>query len=115
MIRVTIRRPGGVIRELRVSGHGGGAKGSDVVCAAVSAVSQTALRGLLHFRPEAIRWRREDGFLSIRVEERLSPDEAARLDAILTAAYLGLREIAGLHPDRVSIELVETRERRERG
>ena len=95
------------MRGMRVTGHGSGTKGSDIVCSAVSAVSQTALCGLLHFGAQEIRWKSENGFLSVLVDERTPPERAALLDAILTTAYLGLREIARQYPERVAVDLVE--------
>jgi uncharacterized protein YsxB (DUF464 family) len=107
MINVTIRKASGSIREMLVTGHGSGTKGSDIVCSAVSAVSQTALCGLLHFGAQDVRWRCENGFLSILVDESEPPERAALFDAILTTAYLGLREIESRYPERVSVDLIE--------
>jgi uncharacterized protein YsxB (DUF464 family) len=107
MIRVTVHKASGSIREMRVTGHGSGTKGSDIVCSAVSAVSQTALCGLLHFGAREVRWRSDNGFLSILVDERAPAERASLLDAILTTAYLGLREIASRYPERVAVDLIE--------
>jgi uncharacterized protein YsxB (DUF464 family) len=110
MIRVTIRKVSGSIREMLVTGHGSGTKGRDIVCSAVSAVSQTALCGLLHFGSQDVRWRRENGLLSILVDERVPRERAALLDAILTTAYLGIREIASQYPERVAVDFIEAHE-----
>ncbi len=107
MIRVTIRKVSGSVREMLVTGHGRGTKGSDIVCSAVSAVSQAALCGLLHFGAQEVRWKRKDGLLSIQVDERAPPERAALLDAILTTAYLGIREIASQHPESVAVDFIE--------
>ena len=110
MIRVAIRKTSGTIREMRISGHGSGTKGNDIVCSAVSAVSQTALCGLLHYGAREVRWKSEDGFLSILVDEGAPPERVVLLDAILTTAYLGLREIANRYPDKMTVDLGEAPE-----
>jgi uncharacterized protein YsxB (DUF464 family) len=105
MIRVRIYASGEHIRSVEVSGHGGGARGTDVVCSAVSAVAQTALAGLLHYGGEGVRWRLEDGFLSMHMGEPVGGEEHSPLSVIMNTLAIGLREIAREHPDRVSIEL----------
>jgi len=54
VIKIQIRCIDQNIKQVRVSGHAGGRAGEDVVCAAVSAVTQTALTGLLHYGAEQV-------------------------------------------------------------
>ncbi|MFW6182048.1 MAG: ribosomal-processing cysteine protease Prp [Spirochaetota bacterium] len=58
----------GRIQRVLIRGHGGGMSGSDLVCAAVSAVAQTTLRGLLHYAGGDVRWRHRKGELRIELD-----------------------------------------------
>ena len=47
MILIKVNRKGSLITDLEIAGHAGyAARGSDIVCASVSAIAQTALAGL---------------------------------------------------------------------
>jgi uncharacterized protein YsxB (DUF464 family) len=91
------------IRGVKISGHGGAARGNDLVCAAVSAVAETALAGLLHYGGDLVSWRLDEGFLSIRTPE--TGNEREPLNVIMTTLAIGMREIAREHPERVRLEL----------
>lgn len=76
----------------RISGHAEYSDpGSDIVCAGVSAVSQTALLGLLKYSPKGVTYHIDEksGFLEVHVEEC---SEASQI--ILHTMELGLKEIA---------------------
>lgn len=102
MIAAEVRRRAGRIAELRVQGHAGTARhGQDLVCAAVSAIVQTALLGLQ------------------RIDGAPPPDTLAEGDvhwsgttgdagqAILETCLLGLQDLARDHPQAISIEVRE--------
>ena len=108
MIRIAATVKKGNIRRVEVSGHGGEKKGSDIVCAAVSAVTQTALLGLLHHGEEYVTYSRHDGVLSIETSDAENGLERNSFNAILTTMMLGLQAIEKEHPDRVGIELRES-------
>lgn len=100
MIRARLARdPEGRIVRLLVRGHAGYAeRGRDIVCAAVSAITQTALLGLeehLGLRPEA---RIAPGDFAVDLS-RLPEADVERAQDILSTAWLGLeataREAAG--------------------
>ena len=58
MIEIIIKRENDNCIEIRTSGHGGGIKGSDIVCAGVSAIIHTMILGLKEMGrqyPESIR------------------------------------------------------------
>ena len=96
MITVTIERDSQGIRAIRVHGHAGYAEyGKDIVCAAVSAVVQTALIGVE--RVAGCRVRRNDGpgLIEARMERPAEglTDRWAEAQAILETMTLGLKEI----------------------
>jgi len=105
VIKIQIRCIDQNIKQVRVSGHAGGRAGEDVVCAAVSAVTQTALTGLLHYGAEQVKWEMKKGILYIEIKDA---DTDKRLDfsVILNTMYLGLRQIEREHPDEVHIRLI---------
>jgi uncharacterized protein YsxB (DUF464 family) len=94
------------IRGVKLSGHGGAARGNDLVCAAVSAVAETALAGLLHYGGDRVSWNLDEGLLSIRILEPPEDDEEHEpLNVIMNTLAIGMREIAREHPERVRVEL----------
>jgi uncharacterized protein YsxB (DUF464 family) len=105
LIRVRIRRRKGEIVEVRVRGHGPLAPGRDVLCAAVSAVTQTGLQGLLHYGPDSVRWERDGGFLTMRVDpESLDDERRAIFQVILTTLHRGLQSIREENPEHMILE-----------
>ncbi len=105
MIKIQIRYIDQNIEHVRVSGHAGGKSGKDIVCAAVSAVTQTALAGLLHYGAERVQWQMKKGVLYITVKNG-GPDQRPEFSFILNTMYLGLRQIEKEHPDKVRISLI---------
>jgi uncharacterized protein YsxB (DUF464 family) len=77
------------ITGFRISGHSGySEEGSDIVCAAVSALAQTALLGLMKYAPSQTAYEVEDGFLSVRLSQ-VSPQG----QVILETMVLGFEQI----------------------
>lgn len=99
MIEIQVRTHTHKVRGVLVTGHGGGSAGSDIVCAAVSAVTETALAGMLHYDSEGIDWEMREGFISIQLRD--SADET--LDTILNTMIIGLRQIAKEHPEGIRL------------
>ena len=98
MIRAEVRRRGGEIRYLRVRGHAdAGPYGQDLICAAVSAVVQTAMLGLQEFDPTAPPADISDG------DVRWQGTASAAGQAILGACVAGLRDIARSHRQFLSL------------
>ncbi len=104
MIRISIQYNDHIIRQVSVIGHAGGRSGRDVVCAAVSAVTQTALAGLLHYDAKQVQWDMKKGVLTIEIKS-----ERHEFSVILNTMYLGLRHIEEEHPDRVRINISKSK------
>ena len=86
-----------------ISGHAGYSEaGSDIVCAAVSALGQTTLLGLLQYHPQGTTYTidEEKGFLSVRIANATEITEA-----LLHTLTLGLEEIARQYPTYVALHL----------
>ena len=103
MIEITIAATGEKVHRVDVRGHGGGEVGYDIVCAAVSAITETALTGLLHHNPQAITWKMGEGFMSIQIMD----DSTTVVSAIVTTMILGLKQIEREYPGRVSLHLID--------
>ncbi|MDR2006557.1 MAG: ribosomal-processing cysteine protease Prp [Acidaminococcales bacterium] len=106
MIKVKIWRNGGRIVACEVTGHAGaGEKGQDIVCAAVSALTETALLGLGRYAGIRLDYEvsQQPALLFFTLKD--APND--KTDAILETMLLGLTEIAGTY--RNSLELAEYR------
>lgn len=104
MIRVAVERHQGAIEAFRVSGHAGfAAAGSDIVCAAASAVAQTALAGLEERLGLTPHVEIESGDLFCRLPKDLAPGTQKRAQDLLETMLLGFRGIQQEFPDRIRI------------
>ncbi len=98
MIRVVIgSSPDGGRRKFTVSGHSGYApEGSDIVCAAVSVLGQTAIAALMSLTGLEVIYRidGEKPYLSCEVSLPEDPDDRRHIaaDAILDAFAIGCRQ-----------------------
>jgi uncharacterized protein YsxB (DUF464 family) len=91
--------------RVRVSGHGGGKKGEDIVCSAVSAVTQTALAGLLYYGKNLIKWKKKDGLLDIAISDTQDQELFSVFKTILFTMVLGLKGIVEEYPKIVKLDV----------
>lgn len=102
MITITMHRD----KEYRytgftISGHADYAEeGSDIVCAAVSALSQTALLGLMEYASKDVPYEVNEGFLSVTVPK---PSDASEI--ILGTMARGLQEMVRQYGEYVVLDL----------
>ena len=106
MIRVEIRTDSeGLIQEFTVKGHAGFDEyGKDIVCAAVSAVVQTAVIGLKKVAgidPEHIQ---SGGFVKCVLPDRMSEEENKAASIIVQTMLAGLQSIKSGYPNLISIQ-----------
>ena len=111
MIRVELERnPAGKITGFRVEGHAGyKEKGEDVVCAAVSVLTQTAvisMRKLLHAEPAALQV--EEGYLLCRIKDAGNSVKDREMQLILSSMALGLEETAREYGDYLELKYRES-------
>ena len=87
-----------------VSGHSGtAARGQDIVCAGVSALTQSALLGMMEHLHRAVTYDIASGNLEMRLIE--SPNDCT--EAILRTMYMGLAEIEKISPKGIQIQEVK--------
>ena len=80
-------------------GHAGSGNGNNIVCAAVSALTQSAALGLMHYRPLDTRIKDGNGYLSVELHGNTDPV----IVGILQTMKLGLLEIEKQYPDKVNV------------
>lgn len=108
MTSVTFFRSGTALCGFRASGHSGYAEaGSDIVCAAVSALCQTAEMGLRKIAKVDVSTRMDEdkGFLELTVPH---PDHDSQV--ILSTLEEGIKDIASQYPRYVRTTYLERRQ-----
>lgn len=95
MIRIDIFYEDLLIKGFTVCGHAGyDQRGDDIVCAAVSALTQTAILGLNEYLAGKLKWEIDgDGMLECWLADDLVPEEQEKAQVILHTMELGLCNI----------------------
>lgn len=98
MITVILKRRSGSITSFEAFGHAhSGEAGNDVVCAAVSAILQTAQLGLSEYLKLPIGVsidEGEDNEMLVLLEREIAPELREKADIILETMRLGLMSVA---------------------
>lgn len=90
----------GRIQGFEANGHAGvGHKGNDIVCAAVSVLTDSVFLGLDKHLHRAMEWSADSGDISVQLKD--TPDDLT--EAILATMVLGLTEIQKIYPDRLRV------------
>ena len=93
MTRIRIFHSGGKITGFEAKGHSGYAdEGSDIVCSAISVLTQSAVMGLIDVAKIPVEYSVEDGSLSCNLP-KLNEEDRKKADMILETMLLGLRSI----------------------
>lgn len=99
----------GSITSFSVEGHAGYAEhGKDIVCAAVSAITQTAVLGLEEYvgiAPEVIQ---KKGKLYCKLPEDLTCEQRKASEAILKTCYLGIVATRESYSRYLTVEVVKS-------
>ena len=101
MVEIRIERDAALrIVAFTAKGHAyAGPVGQDIVCAAISVLTDTAFLGLNRHLGRKTDFKATDGLLKVRLQD--AADD--RTEAILATMLLGLQEIKKLEPDRIRI------------
>ena len=105
MITVTLLRAGGRIQGFTCSGHAGyGTAGKDIVCSAVSALTQTCLIGLTQVAniQAGVSISETDGIACI-LEADMPEEQAQKAQLLLETLEAGLRSIDEAYPKTLKI------------
>ena len=113
MTTITVyKRQDGAIAGFEASGHAGAARirGYDLVCCAVSALTQTgvnALCAVAQVTPEA---KVSDGYLRCILPEGLDEAQMDRAQIVLRTIMTGLTDIQKIYPNLIRIQQKEWRQ-----
>ncbi len=95
----------GVFEGFKITGHVGiDVKGKDVVCAAISALSQSTLIGLKEVMHLNVDYRLKDGLLECNLREK---NECAQ--TMLKTLYETLFQLSRQYPKNVSVRETEVK------
>lgn len=100
MIKICIETDGYKFIGYNIFGHANFApKGKDIVCSAVSSITQTALLGLKELLKKDIEFEQDNGLLRVQIN---NPDKDSNL--VLETMLLGLKEIEKIYPKNVLLK-----------
>jgi uncharacterized protein len=90
---------------LKATGHAGfGKKDTDIVCAGVSAIIQTAIVAITKVAKINQKIKQKDGFLESSIKiSKLEPGVLNNLFIIINSMLAGLEEIIKIHPETLKI------------
>jgi uncharacterized protein YsxB (DUF464 family) len=102
MIRIELKRSGGELRWVRITGHAdAGPKGHDLVCAAISSIATGALNALHHTHAHATSLLHETTPALIQIEVT---QPSKTLNQVLEFLLIQLQTVAEAHPKHVHIK-----------
>lgn len=104
MTDVTLLRSGNGLEGYEVYGHCGYADaGYDIVCSAISALTQTTAMGLKQLLKLHIALEVEEGALSCILPRSMDDDTRRQAELLLETMTLGLRDIEESYGDYINI------------
>ena len=95
MTTITIKRQHNSIIQVECKGHTGYARhGEDTVCASISAITQTALLGLLNVADVKVKSTKNDdqGYLKFEIVGDLDKEKRHECDMILETMVEGIKD-----------------------
>ncbi len=91
MLEVEIKYHQGYIQSFSVAGHAGfSSEGKDIYCAGVSAVTQTAVLGLIEHMTEKPEYKIEKGWMNCELPAGLGKEDREKAQVILSTMEKGL-------------------------
>lgn len=94
-----------------IDGHAGyDDAGSDIVCSAISALTQAALLGLCDVMALPAAYRVERGSMECRLPENLQQPQRYAAQVLLTTLHRSLLEIASQYPDCLRVQERKTKQ-----
>ena len=104
MTTITVYSTAGHVTGFEAKGHSGyAAAGEDIVCAAVSALTQTAYLGLVEYVSPETQVRQKGGALRVTLPQGLSEGQLEKAELILGTMLIGLRSAEENYSDYLKI------------
>ena len=107
-----LKRSDGALLGYRANGHSGYAEaGADIVCAAISALTQTALNGLKNVLKAPVMFDQDDdgAFIEAILTPEASEDQIRQAQLLLVTLQEGLQAIQREYPRNLRIIFKERR------
>jgi uncharacterized protein YsxB (DUF464 family) len=109
MVKVEFVRSSGKIVSFRIKGHAMPKEAQcevDLICAAISAISQTTVIGIEEVLKIKAKYDMEDGFLNLNLED-VTLEDIERCQVLLETMILGLKSIEITYGDYIKVETEE--------
>jgi uncharacterized protein YsxB (DUF464 family) len=104
MTTITVYESAGEIVGLRAHGHAGAAKrGEDIVCSAVSVLTQTAVNALEAIADIRVHPQVKDGLLEFHLPQHISGEQDQTSQIILRTVAQGLKDVQQSYPKHVRV------------
>jgi uncharacterized protein YsxB (DUF464 family) len=107
MTSVSFKKKYEYLIAFKIEGHAGfKEEGEDIVCSAISMISQTTLIGILEVLKIDVEYYIEDGFLNLSLEKN-SMEEIKKCQVLLQTMLLGLKNIEITYGDYINVKVEE--------
>ena len=104
MTVITVCYRDGRIAGFKAKGHSGYAeRGEDIVCAAISALTQTAYLGITELVKAEVEFSVSDGGLRLMLPSSLGEEKREQAELVLGTMLLGLRSVEEKYSDYLKI------------
>lgn len=104
MTNVIFKKKNEKLVAFKIEGHAEfDVEGEDIVCSAISMVSQTTLIGILEVLKVDVEYYVEDGFLSLSLEKKTMED-IEKCQVLLQTMLLGLKNIEITYGDYINVK-----------
>jgi uncharacterized protein YsxB (DUF464 family) len=109
MVKVEIiKDPRGFVKRFIIKGHSNyDVYGSDIVCSAISVLTQTTLIGLQSIAEINVAYTMEDGYLDCEMPVVVENEKLIKANAILDTMVLGLSNIKKNYSSYIHMEIKE--------
>ena len=107
MINVTIVKKNQRIITIEATGHSGYAEaGSDIVCSAISTLTETLINGLVEVVKITPKYIIDEKIphLSVTIPNGIEKDKQMQVDALMCTTYLGIKNVANGYRKYISIK-----------
>jgi uncharacterized protein YsxB (DUF464 family) len=110
MTKITITKLNNNITELECDGHTGyGVSGEDIVCSALSSITQTAVLGVVAVAGVNANVTRDDhrGYLKLTIPDNITSEQRHDVNVILETMLCGVGDLYEGYSDFIELEVID--------